>query len=196
MQPTTPSTRELAPLRPRRGAVRLCFVAACHETTARPAGRAWRCAMHPGKFRANRCRALRCAARNDTAGPPPQVAGRLPGNCIWRYTVRTNCSTVLLPALLAARSLRSARARFQTMETSDTYARTVDRAAAESLGAQIATHAAASAKDSTVAFGHQVQRSNLLLNGVLLVVAGFLGLWSAFTLRLQDAIISIYVLLF
>ena len=40
------------------------------------------------------------------------------------------------------------------------------------------------------------KRSSLFLNGCLLLVAGFLGIWSAFQLNLQGAIISAYVMIF
>ena len=39
-------------------------------------------------------------------------------------------------------------------------------------------------------------RSKLALNGLLLLVAGFFGIWGALTLKLQSAIISAYVMLF
>jgi hypothetical protein len=38
--------------------------------------------------------------------------------------------------------------------------------------------------------------AQLALNGAALVITGFFGMWSALSLRLQDAIISCYVLLF
>jgi len=40
------------------------------------------------------------------------------------------------------------------------------------------------------------KRSSLFLNGFALVVAGFLGIWSAFQLNVQGSIISAYVMLF
>ena len=40
------------------------------------------------------------------------------------------------------------------------------------------------------------KRSSLFLNGALLVVAGFLGIWSALSLNLQGSIISCYVMVF
>ena len=40
------------------------------------------------------------------------------------------------------------------------------------------------------------KKSSLFLNGALLLIAGFLGVWSAFQLNLQGALISAYVMIF
>ena len=63
----------------------------------------------------------------------------------------------------------------------------------ESMFRQSASAQARAAGQQTLA---TITRSTLGLNGAALAVAGFFGVWSALSLRLQDSIISFYVLLF
>jgi len=57
-------------------------------------------------------------------------------------------------------------------------------------------HASATARDAAGSLYERVKRSSLFGNGLLLMLVGFLGLFSGLTLQLQDFVISTYVLLF
>jgi hypothetical protein len=57
-------------------------------------------------------------------------------------------------------------------------------------------HASTTARDAAGSLYERVKRSSLFGNGLLLMLVGFLGLFSGLTLQLQDVVISTYVLLF
>jgi len=56
--------------------------------------------------------------------------------------------------------------------------------------------ATATARDAAGSLYERVKRSSLFGNGILLLAAGFFGLFSGLTLDLQDMVIAMYVLLF
>eukprot|EP00967_Tisochrysis_lutea_P144174 scaffold268831_cov31-Tisochrysis_lutea.AAC.2 len=78
-----------------------------------------------------------------------------------------------------------------TTPTGASYDR-ADRAVRDAFQSSIRT-ASRQAADSTYV---RIKRSSLFGNGLLLMLAGFLGLFSGLTLQLQDVVISIYVLIF
>jgi hypothetical protein len=57
-------------------------------------------------------------------------------------------------------------------------------------------HASTAARDAAGSLYERVKRSSLFGNGLLLMLVGFLGLFSGLTLQVQDFVISTYVLLF